>query len=57
MEWLPDPVLNEEGDHYKPLDEVLGIDTTDSMGPALVSRKGKASSVQPDEFTYEELVR
>ena len=36
LEWLPDPVLDPTGEHYLPLDQVIGIiETTDSDRPSL----------------------
>ena len=37
MHYLPDPVLNDDGE-YKDLTEVFGTETTDSVRPSLMSK-------------------
>ena len=32
--WLPDPILDITGQHYKPFDELLGKETTDMDRPS-----------------------
>lgn len=35
LEWLPDPTLNPRTDHYLPLEEVIGTETTDCARPGM----------------------
>ena len=48
LSWLPDPVLDSSGDHYKPYAEVKGQDTNDDNRPSLMKgKKTKKAAVQP----------
>ncbi len=58
-EWLPDPILDSEGEHYLPLDDVIGTETTDRDRPsAKPSHKagGKTTTSIVDYFLLDELV-
>jgi hypothetical protein len=35
-EWLPDPMLQDNGEHYKDLKDVFGIDTSETDKPTLL---------------------
>ncbi|XP_041378644.1 uncharacterized protein LOC121390784 [Gigantopelta aegis] len=39
LEWLPDPVLDETGNHYKTYHDVQHIDTTESDRPSISCKK------------------
>lgn len=39
LTWLPDPIIEENGEHYKPYSEVNGQDTTEADRPSLKERK------------------
>ncbi|XP_052813249.1 uncharacterized protein LOC128240590 [Mya arenaria] len=39
--WLPDPVLDEEGYHYKPYSDVKGAETNDDNRPSLIAKQQK----------------
>ena len=48
LSWLPDPVIDDSGDHYKPYTEVKGQDTNDENRPSLKDKtKGKKSQKAP----------
>lgn len=47
LQWLPDPVKDPNSDHYLPLDEVLGTDTSDNDRPGLSLVHKAKSRVQP----------
>lgn len=42
-EWLPDPILDDTGEHYLPYAEVKGKETTENHRPSLVKMKLKKS--------------
>ncbi|XP_070559193.1 uncharacterized protein [Ptychodera flava] len=49
LEWLPDPVLQENGEHYKQYSEVKGTDTTENDRPSLtVTKVSKQRSSQSE---------
>ncbi len=35
LPWLPDPVLDESGDHYLKMEQVIGTETTDENRPSV----------------------
>ena len=49
-QWLPDPVLNDSGDHYLPLKDVINTETTDANRASLCplfKSKDKATTAGP----------
>ena len=63
-QWIPDPVMEENGEHYKPLSEVIGTETTDSDRPGIIPRqkskmansKRQAPAPEMDYFLADEMV-
>lgn len=47
LPWLPDPILSEDGQHFKSMDQVIGILTTDKDRPSL--QKQTLSAVAEDQ--------
>ncbi|XP_064612507.1 uncharacterized protein LOC135476417 [Liolophura sinensis] len=40
--WLPDPVLDQSGEHYKPFETVNGTETSEDDCPSLLEEAAKA---------------
>ena len=44
IHWLPDPVLDDTGDHYRPFDEVYGTETNDDNRPGNQPFNGRVTA-------------
>ena len=44
LQWLPDPVISEDKDHFKAYKEVKGTDTTDEARPSFMQGKQKKAN-------------
>ena len=56
LTWLPDPVLTEDGDHFKSYTEVKGTDTTEDDRPSLSSKVKKSKEPPPKKSRQETIL-
>ena len=50
LNWLPDPMLADDGDHYKPFSEVYGTETSDEGRPSVTCSVQKVTKEQQVKF-------